>query len=237
MLGEVNVPHGFSVLLVEDDVRLARLTVEYLEAHQLRVTHLTDGEAGLREALRTPHDVVVLDVMLPGRDGLSVCQELRRRSDVPVLMLTARGEEADRVMGLGLGADDYMVKPFSSRELVARLQSLVRRARGQVGPSRERLSVGPLVLDVAAMRATLEGEEVSLTAYEFSLLRALVQNAGRILERERLMELAGADPERAFDRSVDVHVSRLRQKLGPTGKRLLRTVRGAGYLFATEGEG
>jgi DNA-binding response OmpR family regulator len=225
---------SLSVLFVEDDLRLARLTAEYLEMHGIRVTHVGDGDAGLREAARGSYDAVVLDVMLPDRDGLDVCREIRRRSHVPVIVLTARDEEADRVMGLEMGADDYVTKPFSSRELVARIQAQVRRARGEAGPSCGVLRAGPLELDAAALRATLDGHALALTAYEFALLRALASNAGRILTRERLMDLAGADPERAFDRSIDVHVSRLRQKLGARGRELLKTIRGAGYLFADE---
>ncbi len=235
MLGPVLVPAPFSVLLVEDDLKLARLTAEYLEAHGARVTHVPEGEAGLREALSGAYDVVVLDLMLPGRTGLEICQELRRHSHVPVLLLTARGEEADRVLGLSLGADDYVVKPFSSRELAARLQALVRRARGDAGPRRELLRVGPLSLDAARLEAQLHGRSLGLTAYEFALLRALAKAAGRVLSREQLMEQAGAELDRAFDRSVDVHIFRLRQKLGREGKHLLRTIRGAGYqLLAAE---
>jgi len=236
MLDPVHPPHGFRVLFVEDDVRLARLTAEFLESQGLLVTHVADGEAGLREAAGTSFDVVVLDWMLPKKDGLAVCEALRQRSDVPILFLTARGEEVDRVLGLRLGADDYLTKPFSTRELLARLEALVRRARGQAGPSREVLQQGPLTLDPGALEARWDGAPLPLTAYEFSLLRALAQNAGRILGRERLMELAGADTERAFDRSIDVHVSRLRQKLGPQGRHALKTVRGAGYLFSLDEE-
>ncbi|GAO01691.1 response regulator ArlR [Anaeromyxobacter sp. PSR-1] len=223
-------------LLVEDDLRLAAFTREYLEGHGVAVVHVTDGRRGLDEALGGRFDVVLLDLMLPGKDGLEVCRELRSRSDVPVIVLTARGEEADRVMGLELGADDYLAKPFSPRELLARIRAVVRRATGRAGPARETVRVGALVVDPAARRVTLDGREVTLTGYEFALLYALARRAGRVLAREQLIELAGGSAEEAFDRSVDVHVSRLRQKLGddPRRPRLIKTVRGAGYLLAGE---
>jgi two-component system, OmpR family, response regulator len=225
-------------LLIEDDLRLAALTGEYLEGHGVAVVHVADGRRGLSEALAGRFDVVLLDLMLPGKDGLEVCRELRARSDVPVIVLTARGEEADRVMGLELGADDYLAKPFPPRELLARIRAVVRRARGRAGPARTAVRVGGLVLDPGAMRATLDGKEIALTGYEFALLEALARRAGRVLSREQLMELAKGSAEEAFDRSVDVHVSRLRQKLGddPKRPRLIKTVRGAGYVLAGEAE-
>jgi two-component system OmpR family response regulator len=226
------------VLLVEDDRRLADLTREYLEGHGLAVVHAADGRRGLEEGLSGRYEAVLLDLMLPGKDGLEVCRELRARSDVPIIVLTARGEEADRVLGLELGADDYLAKPFSPRELLARIRAVVRRARGRAGPSTAVVRVGGLVLDPSARRVTLDGREVALTGYEFALLDALARRAGRVLSREQLMELAGGSAEEAFDRSVDVHVSRLRQKLGddPKRPRLIKTVRGAGYLLAAEAE-
>jgi two-component system OmpR family response regulator len=221
-------------LLVEDDAKLAALTAEYLRGHGVHVVVSGNGASALEEARRTRFDVVLLDLMLPGRSGLEVCRELRARSDVPVLILTARGEEADRVLGLELGADDYLTKPFSPRELLARIQAQVRRARGQAGPLSRKVEVGELVLDPAALRATLHGRELTLTVYEFQLLRALAERAGQVLSRERLLELARGSAEEAFDRSIDVHISRLRQKLGddPKQPRLLKTVRGAGYQLA-----
>ena len=223
-------------LLVEDDARLASLTAEYLRGHGVSVEHAAGGRAALAEARATRFDVVLLDLMLPDLGGLEVCRELRVFSDVPIIMLTARGEEADRVLGLELGADDYLPKPFSPRELLARIQAQVRRARGQAGPPTRRLVVGALELDPAALRATLEGRELDLTAYEFHLLRALAERAGRVLSRERLLELVRGSAEEAFDRSIDVHVSRLRAKLGddPKRPRLLKTVRGAGYQLVAE---
>jgi DNA-binding response OmpR family regulator len=227
---------GLAALLVEDDLRLASFTAEYLKGHGITVTHLADGRLGLEEARRGRYDIVLLDLMLPGKGGLEVCRELRTSSDVPILMLTARGEEADRVMGLELGADDYLPKPFSARELVARIRALVRRARGKAGPQAKLVRVGGLTVDPSARRAVLDGRELSLTGYEFEILRALAERAGRILSREQLMELAKGNAEESFDRSIDVHVSRLRHKLGddPKHPRLLKTVRGAGYLLSGE---
>jgi DNA-binding response OmpR family regulator len=226
------------VLLVEDDLRLATLTREYLEGHGVAVVHVADGRRGQEEALSGRYDTVLLDLMLPGRDGLDVCREVRARSDVPIIVLTARGEEADRVMGLELGADDYLAKPYSPRELLARIRAVVRRAKGRAGPATEAVKVGGLVVDPASRRVVLDGKEIPLTGYEFALLLALARRAGRVLAREQLMELAKGSAEDAFDRSVDVHVSRLRQKLGddPKRPRLIKTVRGAGYVLAGEVE-
>ncbi|MBI4703382.1 MAG: response regulator transcription factor [Deltaproteobacteria bacterium] len=223
-------------LLVEDDRRLASLTSAYLERHGVVVTAVYDGDRGLAEALRGRFDVVLLDVMLPGRSGTEICQRLREHSDVPIIMITARGEEADRVLGLELGADDYVPKPFSPRELLARIRAQIRRARGAAGPRRMGLRVGELELDPGALCAVLAGRRLELTAYELALLHALASSAGRVLTREQLMERARGSAEEAFDRSVDVHISRLRQKLGDDERQLICTVRGAGYLFAASPE-
>lgn len=223
------------LLLVEDDERLARLTARYLEGHGVTVTIASDGEEALALHARTSFDAVLLDLMLPGKDGMEVCRAIRATSDVPILMVTARGEEADRVFGLESGADDYIPKPFSSRELLARIRAHVRRARGQAGPAAEDvIEVGPLRLDPAALTVELDGTDIPVTAYEFSLLRVLAERAGRVLSREALLDLAKGSAEEAFDRSIDVRISRLRQKLGDDSKRprLLKTVRGAGYMLA-----
>jgi DNA-binding response OmpR family regulator len=238
MIADVTTPSPLLVLLVEDDLRLAALTREYLEGHGVAVVHVGDGRRGQEEALSGRYDAVLLDLMLPGKDGLEVCREVRARSDVPIVVLTARGEEADRVMGLELGADDYVAKPYSPRELLARIRAVVRRAKGRAGPALEAVRVGGLLVDPAARRVVLDGREIALTGYEFALLLALARRAGRVLAREQLMELARGSADDAFDRSVDVHVSRLRQKLGddPKRPRLIKTVRGAGYVLAGEGE-
>jgi DNA-binding response OmpR family regulator len=224
------------ILLVEDDTRLASLTSEYLERNGAVVSVTARGDEGLELASRHRFDVVLLDIMLPGMGGIEVCQRLRERSDVPVIMITARGEEADRVLGLELGADDYLAKPFSPRELLARVRALVRRARGRAGPSTRAVVIADLVLDPGARAASLAGARLDLTGYEFSLLYALASRAGRVLNREQLMELAGGSAEEAFDRSIDVHISRLRQKLGdnPRKPKRIKTVRGVGYQYALE---
>src|SRR5882757_7399110 len=164
---------SLNLLMIEDDLRLARFTIEYLEEYGVKVTHVADGDRGLREAMRGQHDAVLLDLMLPVLDGLTVCRRLRTHSDVPILMVTARGQEIDRVLGLETGADDYISKPFSPRELLARVHAAVRRARGLVGPAHV-LKAGPLVLSIATQTATLKGRQLDLTGYEFSILRVLL---------------------------------------------------------------
>jgi DNA-binding response OmpR family regulator len=225
---------SIKVLLVEDDERLAQLTARYLESHGVLVTISATGHDGQAEALRRQYDCIVLDVMLPGRDGIEVTRELRARTDVPIVMVTARTEEADRVLGLEVGADDYVPKPFSPRELLARIRATVRRVRGQAGPTQQTVQVGGLVLDPQKMTVTLDGNPIEVTAYEFSILRALAQRPGRVLSREQLLDLAKGSAELSFDRSIDVHVSRLRAKLGDDSRnpKILKTVRGAGYLLA-----
>lgn len=225
-----------TVVYVEDDERLARLTSQYLTSHGLDVVVVSRGDLAVAEVLRVRPDVVLLDLMLPGADGLEVCRRLRERADVPIIMVTARGEEADRVMGLEGGADDYVSKPFSSRELLARVRAHARRARGKAGPQSTRIEVGELVVDASTMTATLRGERLALTTYEFALLRVLAERAGRVLGREQLLELVHGSAEDAFDRSIDVHVSRLRHKLGddPRTPRLLKTIRGVGYMLTPD---
>ena len=224
------------VVLVEDDERLAKLTARYRESHGIRVMVCGDGREAVTLVTQERPDVVLLDLMLPGMSGLEVCRELRTRLDTPILMVTARGEEADRVMGLEGGADDYIPKPFSSRELLARIRAHARRARGATGPAKKHLSVGRLVIDAESMGATLDGEKLVLTTYEFMLLRTLAERAGRVLTREQLVDIVRGSAEEAFDRSVDVHISHLRAKLGddPRNPTLIKTVRGVGYMLALE---
>ena len=223
-------------MLVEDDERLAKLTARYLESHGVTVTIVADGREAIARILQTRPDVVLLDLMLPGMSGLDVCRDLRSRSDVPILMVTARSEEADRVVGLEGGADDYIAKPFSSRELLARIRAHARRARGAAGPAKKTIQLGRLMIDADAMHATLDGNQLALTTYEFMLLRALAERAGRVLSCEQLVDLVRGSAEEAFDHSVDVHVSHLRAKLGddPRNPRLIKTVRGVGYMLALE---
>ncbi len=225
-----------TVLLIEDDQKLADLTTRYLKKHGLIVTIASDGLQGLSDAQCFRYDVVLLDLMLPGLDGLEVCRQIRKHSDVPVIMLTARDEEADVVMGLELGADDYVTKPFSSRELLARINTSVRRARGKSGPAKQTVHIAGLKIEPDSLRATLDGRELNLTAYEFELLRVLAERAGRVLSRDQLLELAKGNADESFDRSIDVHISRLRQKLSDNPKQpgLIKTVRGWGYMFTCE---
>ena len=220
-----------SVVYVEDDERLARLTAQYLESHEVRVSLGHRGDLAVGEVLRVRPDLVLLDLTLPGMSGLEVCRALRERTDVPIIMLTARIEEADRVMGLEGGADDYVGKPFSSRELLARVRAQARRGRGEVGPKAQRLQLGELVIDSSKMTVVHRGQALSLTT--FALLRTLAERAGRVLTRDQLLQLVHGSGDEAFDRSIDVHVSRLRSKLGddPRSPTLLKTVRGVGYML------
>jgi two-component system, OmpR family, response regulator len=229
---------ALSVVYVEDDARLARLTAQYLGSHGLLVHVVQRGDQALAEVLRLRPDVVLLDLMLPGSDGIEVCRKLRERVDVPIIMVTARSEEADRVVGLEGGADDYVSKPFSSRELLARIRAQARRARGQAGPPAARIELGPLVVDSATVTATLRGKRLNLTTYEFGLLRVLAERAGRVLGREQLLQLLHGAADGAFDRSIDVHVSRLRHKLedDPREPHMLKTIRGVGYMLTADDE-
>jgi DNA-binding response OmpR family regulator len=192
------------------------------------------GDLAVADVMRLRPDVVLLDLMLPGADGLEVCRQLRTRTDVPIIMVTARTEEADRVRGLEGGADDYVSKPFQSRELLARIRAQARRSRGEVGPKQDRLEVGPLVIEPVSMSVTLRGAPVVLTANEFTLIYALALRPGRVLDREQLLQLLHGAPDEAFDRSIDVVVSRVRAKLelDPKNPKLLKTVRGVGYMLA-----
>ncbi|HEU4411736.1 MAG TPA: response regulator transcription factor [Polyangiaceae bacterium] len=231
-------PTRFVLVFVEDDEPLRRLIRRFLEAHGVVVLEAPDGPTGLALVARHAPDVVLLDLGLPGLDGVELCRQVRQFSAVPIVMLTARDGELDRVRGLDQGADDYVLKPFSSPELLARLRAHVRRSRGLLGPRAPSLRAGELVIDVAARSARLRGRELPLTPYEFALLRALAERPGRVLSREQLIELVRGSADESFDRSIDVHVSNLRRKLGddPRAPTLLRTVRGVGYLLSSGGE-
>jgi DNA-binding response OmpR family regulator len=221
------------ILLIEDDARLAEMVSEYLGEAGFRVSIAAAGRAGLERLAREPFDALVLDLMLPDMDGLDVCRELRAKSDTPVLMLTARGDAADRIVGLELGADDYLPKPFQPRELLARLRAILRRGKGRSAASKP-LRFGRLEIDRDARAVRVDGEARSLTAYQLALLLALAENAGRVLSRDSLMDLVKGEPLEAFDRSIDVHVSRIRAVIedDPKKPRRIVTVRGAGYVFA-----
>jgi two-component system, OmpR family, response regulator len=226
-------PTSIAALFVEDDERLAAFTTDYLTARGISVVHVTDGEAAMKELRLRRFDVVVLDVMLPGRDGFAVCKSIREASDVPILLVTARGEETDRVLGLELGADDYVVKPFSPRELLARLQAFVRRHRGDLAQKATELHVGQLTANTATYTATLDGQPVVLSPTEFQLLVRFMERPGRVLSRDQLLELMKGGADEAFERAIDVQVSRLRQRLGDDkrGHALIKTIRGVGYML------
>jgi two-component system phosphate regulon response regulator OmpR len=221
------------ILMIEDDEHLAAMVSEYLGSNGFEVTVATRAEKGLAALARGGFRAVLLDVMLPDLDGFEVCRRIRAKGDVPVLMLTARGDDTDRIVGLELGADDYLPKPFNPRELLARLKSILRRRTG--GPDRRSLlRFGRLEIDRDARQVRLDGRERPLTSHQFDLLAALAESAGRVLSREALMERVRGDTLEAFDRSIDVHVSRIRAAIedDPRHPRRILTVRGAGYVFA-----
>ena len=221
------------LLMIEDDRALAEMVATYLGRAGMTLDHRESTEAGLAAALGGGYDAVILDLMLPDGDGLEVCRAIRARSDVPILMLTARGEEADRIVGLEIGADDYLPKPFNPRELLARLRAILRRRSGGTPPAGDIMRFGRLVIDRAARRVAVDGEERALTGHQFDLLCALAESAGRVLSREQLMDRVRGEALEAFDRSIDVHISRIRAAIedDPKNPRRIVTLRGAGYLF------
>jgi two-component system, OmpR family, phosphate regulon response regulator OmpR len=219
--------------MIEDDERLAAMVSEYLAGSGLQVTVAARAERGLSLLARGGFQAVLLDVMLPDLDGFEVCRRIRAGSDVPVLMLTARGDDTDRIVGLELGADDYLPKPFIPRELLARLRAILRRRAPDPG-RRPVLRFGRLEIDREARSVRVDGRERTLTSHQFDLLVALAESAGRVLSREALMARVRAEGLEAYDRSVDVHVSRIRAAIedDPRHPRRIITVRGAGYVFA-----
>ena len=223
------------VLIIDDDTRLHELLASYLEQNGFSVTVAPDGPRGLAALAAGAFDAILLDVMMPGMDGIEVVRRVRAKSSIPILMLTARGEEADRVVGLEMGADDYIAKPFSPRELLARLRAVLRRGRGDAAG--ERLVAGEIVIDVPGRVVTMAGKPVDLTGLEFDILVALARRAGRVVPRDALLEEAGRVDVHVGERTVDVHISHLRQKLGddPRSPRLIKTVRGVGYVLAKDG--
>ncbi len=227
------------VLLVDDDPEIRRLVSDYLQAHGLSVTPAADGRALAAAMSAGSFDIVLLDIMLPGEDGLSLCRKLRAETNLPIILLTALAEESDRVVGLEMGADDYLVKPFSSRELLARIRAVLRRAPGQL-PVHRQDKLGAYrfagwTLDAGARELkSSEGVLITLTAGEFDLLLTLVRHPQRVLNRDQLLELTKGRNAAPFDRSIDVQISRLRRKLD--GPALIKTVRGGGYLLACEVE-
>ncbi|HMC95048.1 MAG TPA: response regulator transcription factor [Polyangia bacterium] len=225
------------VLCIDDDRRLFDLLVSYLGPNGITLSHAADGRTGLGELEQSVFDAVLLDVMMPGMDGVEVCRRIRERSRIPIIMLTARGDEADRVVGLEIGADDYVAKPFSPRELLARLRAVLRRT--QPALLDESLTVAGIEIDLGA-RLVRQGESfVDLTGIECDILAALARRPGRVVPRDLLLSEAGRNDVTVSDRTVDVHVSHLRRKLGddPRTPTLIKTVRGVGYVLATERRG
>jgi DNA-binding response OmpR family regulator len=229
-----NSPMTTRILIIEDDKRLADMVADYLAKAGFRAMIAATAHDGEQHLRRETFDAVLLDLMLPDVDGLELCRRVRLTSDVPILMLTARGDAMDRVVGLEIGADDYLPKPFEPRELLARLRAILRRKSGP--PSRDVRRFGRLEIDRGARQVRLDGEERALTSYQFALLDALASHAGRVMSREALMDLLKGEALEAFDRSVDVHISRIRAAIEDNPKRPRRiiTVRGAGYVFARE---
>jgi DNA-binding response OmpR family regulator len=225
------------VLLVDDDVDLSAMLKEYLEHEGFAVDVVHDGESGVRLALANGHDIAVLDVMMPGISGIEALRRIRAASRMPVLMLTARGDDVDRVLGLELGADDYVPKPCTPRELVARLRAILRRtASAATAAEQTTILAGRLHLWPDKRRAEWDGQPMDLTSTEFNLLEALARQVGNVVGKSALSELGLGRPLSRYDRSIDVHVSNLRQKLGslPDGRSWIQTVRGIGYQLIRE---
>ena len=219
------------ILLIEDDPRLAEMVKDYLGGAGFSVTVAAKGALGIAAQAQQAFDALILDLMLPDMDGLEVCRQVRARGQTPILLLTARGDAMDRVVGLEMGADDYLPKPFEPRELLARLKSVLRRRnRDEI----DVLRYGRLEIDIAAREARLDGNAYALTSYQFSMLLSLARHAGRVLSRDAIMELMKNERLEAFDRSIDVHISRIRAAIedDPKKPRRVITVRGSGYVFA-----
>jgi len=228
-----------AILIIDDDTELCELITEYLEDEGLDVDSVHDGVAGVERCLSNEPDLVILDVMLPGLGGFAVLSKIRETSKVPVIMLTARGEEVDRIVGLEMGADDYLPKPFNPRELVARIRAILRRTVGTAGAGEESamIIVDDLEMDIGSRRVSCSLGDVDLTGAEFAVLETLVRSAGTVVSRDELSRRALGRRASAFDRSLDVHLSNLRKKLGqlPGGGERIKTVRGVGYLYVKPG--
>lgn len=225
------------VLIIDDDKELCSLLAEYLQLQGFTVDAIHDGAAAVSHLRQQHYDVLVLDIMLPGMMGLDVLRNLRDFDNTPVLMLTARGEDTDRIVGLEMGADDYLPKPCNPRELAARLRAILRRAEGVNAPEQKtQVSVGQTSLNSANRTASHKGIALNLTSAEFNLLQVLLQRAGKVVDKDTLSQEALGRPLSAYDRSIDVHVSKIRRKLADaTGENLIVSVRGLGYQFAVDG--
>jgi two-component system response regulator CpxR len=218
------------ILLVDDDAELCALLGEFLRREGFQVESEHEGRRGLERAADGWADLVVLDVMLPGLDGFEILHQLRQSSQVPVVMLTARGEDVDRIVGLDMGADDYISKPFNPRELVARIRAVLRRYEARPAGLPMRLEVNGVTIDAGTREAFSGGRKVELTTFEFDILEMLMRSAGRVLSRDRLMENFYNRKATPFDRSIDMHISHIRKKL-ERGESLIKTIRGVGYQF------
>lgn len=220
------------LLLIDDDRELAQMLRDYLAAEHISLTACGSGEAGLEKLAAAKFDLVVLDIMLPGISGLDVLKDLRQRSDIPVIMLTARGEEIDRILGLEFGADDYLAKPFNPRELLARVKAILRRAQPG-GESRRKWELGSISLDLRTRTAAVNGTALNLTGTEFEILRCLLETPGQVVSKEHLSKTALGRRLLPYDRSIDTHISNLRSKLERAGNshETIRNQRGIGYLL------
>lgn len=219
------------ILIVEDEGALAEVVRDYLIAAGMRVDLLAEGTGAVERAQAEQHDLVILDLMLPGVDGLTICRELRRTSDVPIIMTTAKVEEIDRLLGLELGADDYMCKPYSPRELVARVRAVLRR-RPSRAAGEQAVRDTRLVIDADKWQATIDGIELGLTRREFAVLQSLVARPGRVFSRDQLLSLAFPDDTEVFDRTVDSHIRNIRRKIAAVGPwDPIRSVYGVGYAY------
>jgi DNA-binding response OmpR family regulator len=223
---------AWRILIIDDDSRLPELLSSFLGQHDITTGHAPDGERGLRMLEQGTWDAVLLDVMMPGIDGLEVCRRIRAKSRIPIIMLTARGDETDRVVGLELGADDYIAKPFSPRELLARLRAVMRRSQPTL--QSEELRARNVSVEVGSRMVKLDGAEVELTGIEFDILVALMRRAGRVIPRESLLDGAGRGDVVVSERTVDVHISHLRQKLNDDPPKLIKTIRGVGYMLTRD---
>ena len=223
------------LLLIDDDLELCDLLVEYLSTEGYDVTAVHDGEAGVSAALSGDHQLVLLDVTLPKLNGFDALKLIRQRSDIPVLMLTARGDDVDRIIGLEFGADDYLPKPYNHRELVARIKAILRRGRPVTIPENESksLQIDDINLNLANREATLNDQALELTATEFQVLKALIEKAGELISRDDLTQIALNRHLTLYDRAIDMHVSNVRKKIGARadGSQRIKTVRGAGYFY------
>ncbi|MEA2023934.1 MAG: response regulator transcription factor [Actinomycetota bacterium] len=221
------------ILVVDDEPKIRRIVASYLQQEGFEVSEAGDGPSAVEMAERLDPDVIILDVMLPGFDGIEALRQIRTKSDVYVIMLTARSEETDKLIGLSVGADDYVTKPFSARELVARVKAVLRRSRQGSQPETDRITVGSLTLDEATRVVTVDGAPIDLTALEFDLLGALAASPGRVYSRGQLIEKVWGWDFFGDERLVDVHVRKIRQKIGddPVDPRFIATVRGVGYRF------